>query len=86
MWNREGYTNTKSKSQKEVKQDARIINVIESCDVTLKDPHEIAFVVSKRRGFEEYKQVVRQTNNFNRKNYSLTPYSESLITSMFGGW
>lgn len=86
MWNREDYKNTKSKSFEEVKQDARIINVIKSNDATLKDQHEIAFVVSKTRKFEDYKKVSRHEAKSKNPKLRLTPYSEHLLAEMFGGW
>jgi len=83
---REGNGNYASKSEKEIKQDAYIIDVIESSDKSLKDPQKIALVVSKMRTFEDYKKVVRHTARTNQPGFRLTPYSESLLTEMFGGW
>lgn len=85
-WHREGYGNTASKPIEVIKQDARIIDVIESSDKSLKKPHQIALVVSKTRGFEDYKKVVRHTARTNQPGFRLTPYSESLLSEMFGGW
>lgn len=85
-WHREGYGNTASRPIEEIKQDARIIDVIESRDKSLKAPHQIAFVVSKTRDFEDYKKVVRHTARTNRPEFKLAPYSESLLSEMFGGW
>ena len=86
MWNREGYTNTKSKSLEELKRDARLINVITSQDATLKDQYQIAFVVSKTRGFEDYKKVRRHETVSKNPRLKLTAYSEDLLSTMFGGW
>lgn len=83
---REGNGNYASKSEKEIKQDAYIIDVIESCDKSLKDPQQIALVVSKMRPYEDYKKVQRHTARTNQPNFKLTPYSESLLSEMFGGW
>ena len=85
-WNREGYGNTASKPIEVIKQEARIVNVIESCDKSLKKPHQIALVVSKTRGFEDYKKVVRHTAFTNQQDFKLTPYSENLLSAMFKGW
>lgn len=85
-WHREGYGNTASKPEKEVKQDAYIIDVIDSPDKSLKDPQQIALVVSKMRPYEDYKKVVRHTARTNQPEFKLTPYSESLLSEMFGGW
>lgn len=83
---REGNGNYSSKSEKEIKKDGYIIDVIESCDKSLKDPQQIALVVSKTRPFEDYKKVVRHTARTNQPNFKLTAYSESLLTEMFGRW
>lgn len=84
--NREGYSNTSSKSVEVIKQDAYIIDVIESCDNSLKKPHQIALVVSKMRPYEDYKKVFRHTARTNQPGFKLTPYSEDLLSAMFGGW
>jgi hypothetical protein len=75
-----------SKPVEEILENARIINVITSHDKTLKKPHEIAFVVSKFRGFEDYKDVVRHEARSNNSNLKLGPYSEHLLSAMFKGW
>lgn len=85
-WTGEVYKNTASKPQEEVLENARIINVISSNDHSLKDPNEVAFVVSKNRSFEEYKQVVRQHKRATYPDLTLTPYSEHLLASCFRGW
>lgn len=82
----EGYGEYSSKPIEEIKKDARIIDVIESCDKSLKEPHQIAFVVSKTRPFEDYKKVVRHTARTNQPDFKLTSYSENLLSEMFGGW
>lgn len=83
---REDYINTASKPIGVIHKDFRIVNVIESCDNTLKQPHQIVFVVSKTRGFEDYKKVLRHTALTNKPNLRLTPYSEHLLSAMFKGW
>lgn len=83
---REDYINTASKPKEIVKKDAYIIEVIESSDKSLKDPQQIALVVSKTRPFEDYKKVLRHTARTNQPNFKLTPYSEYLLSEMFGGW
>lgn len=85
-YNGEGYKNTASKPIEIIQQDARIINVIESEDRSLKEQHQIAFIVSKTRSFEDYKKVVRHEERSKKPNLKLTPYSESLLAEMFGGW
>lgn len=83
---REDYVNTASKPIEVIHKDFRIVNVIESCDNSLKKPHQIAFLVSKTRGFEDYKKVLRHTKRTNKPNFKLTPYSEDLLSAMFKGW
>lgn len=83
---REDYINTASKPIEVIHKDFRIVNVIESCDNTLKQPHQIVFVVSKSRGFEDYKKVLRHTARTNKPNFKLTSYSEDLLSAMFKGW
>lgn len=85
-WNREGYGNTASKPIEVIKQDARIIDVIESSDKSLKKTHQIALVVSKTRPFEDYKKLFRHTAYTNQPGFKLTPYSENLLSAMFKGW
>ena len=85
-WSREEHKNTASKPVEIVQQDARIINVITSDDTTLKDQHEIAFVVSKFRGFDDFKEVRRHETVSKNPKLKLTLYSESLLAEMFGGW
>lgn len=85
-WSGEAYKNTSSKPLEVIQENARIINVITSHDSTLKEPHEIAFVVSKVRSFEDYKHVSRHGERSNNPNLKLTPYSENLLAEMFGGW
>lgn len=85
-WTGEVYKNTASKPQEVVSENARIINVISSSDESLKDPNEIAFVVSRTREFEDYKKVVRQYKRSTNPDLTLTPYSESLLASCFRGW
>lgn len=83
---RQDYINTASKPIEVIHKDFRIVNVIESCDNSLKQPHQIVFVVSKSRGFVDYKKVLRHNARTNKPNFKLTPYSESLLSEMFGGW
>lgn len=83
---REDYVNTASKPIEVIHKDFRIVNVIESCDKSLKDPHQIALVVSKTRGFEDYKKVLRHTKRTTKPNFKLTSYSEDLLSAMFKGW
>jgi len=85
-YNGEGYTNTASKPIEIIKKDARIINVIKSEDKSLKDQHQIALVVSKTRPFEDYKKVSRHEAKSKNPSLKLTPYSEHLLSAMFGGW
>lgn len=85
-WTSEVYKNTSSKSQEVISENARIINVISSDDHSLKDPNEVAFVVSRTRSFEDFKKVVRQHKRSTSPDLTLTPYSESLLESCFRGW
>lgn len=82
----ENYKNTSSMPINRIKRSAWIINTISSDDKTLKDPHKIAFVVSKTRSFEDYKQVYRHDKRSKRAGLQLTPYSENLLSSCFKGW
>ncbi|MEK3973692.1 hypothetical protein [Psychrobacillus sp. FSL K6-1267] len=85
-WTSEVYKNTASKPMDIVSENARIINVISSSDQSLKDPNEIAFVVSRTREFEDYKKVFRQYKRSTNPDLTLTSYSESLLESCFRGW
>lgn len=85
-WSGEAYKNTSSKPLEVIQEDARIINVVTSNDITLKVQHEIAFVVSKVRSFEVYKHVSRHETRSKNPELKLTPYSESLLAEIFGGW
>lgn len=85
-WSGEAYKNTSSKPLEVIQEDARIINVITSDDHSLKEQHGIAFVVSKVRSFEDYKKVSRHETRSKNPKLKLTPYSESLLAEMFGGW
>lgn len=75
------YKNTGNKPLSEVIEHAYICNILTYSEPALKDPHEIAFVVSADRGFAEYKQVMRQST---KANYS--HYTKSLLGSCFKGW
>ncbi|PZX07927.1 hypothetical protein C7437_1011049 [Psychrobacillus insolitus] len=75
-----------SKPVEEILENARIINVITSHDATLKNPHEIAFVVSKFRSYEDYKQVVRHEACSKNPQLKHGAYSEHLLSAMFKGW
>ncbi|KQL37154.1 hypothetical protein [Psychrobacillus sp. FJAT-21963] len=85
-WSGEAYKNTSSKPLEVIQEDARIINVVTSNDITLKEQHEIAFVVSKVRSFEDYKHVSRHDARSKGPKLKLTPYSENLLESCFRGW
>ncbi|UAW07751.1 hypothetical protein PVJ1_00017 [Psychrobacillus phage PVJ1] len=85
-WSREEHKNTASKPLEVLKKNARIISVLKSEDASLKDQHEIAFVVSKTRKFEDYKKVSRHEALSKNPTLKLTPYSEDLLAAMFGGW
>ena len=55
------YKNTASRPASQVAEDNYMINVITDHDKSLKEPHEIAFVVSKKRKHSDYVQVLAQT-------------------------
>ena len=85
-WTGEVFKNTASKTLEEIKMNARIINIMTFDDGTLKDPQEIVFVVSKSRGFEDYKAVSRHEERSKLPKLRLNPYSENLFEACFKGW
>lgn len=48
------YTDTRSKSQEEIEESKRIVNIIEHCG------HEIAFTVDRSRSYDDYLAVLAQ--------------------------
>lgn len=81
LYTTDDYKNTASKPIEQVEESCFIVDVLQFNDGTLKVPHEIGFVVSKLRGFNDYSKVKDHPSksNFGR-------YSNSLLDSMFGRW
>lgn len=55
------YKNTASRPASQVAEDNYMISVITDHDKSLKEPHEIAFVVSKKRKHSDYVKVLEQS-------------------------
>lgn len=75
------YKNNASKSREKIQETSYLVSTLELKDGSLAEPQEIAFVVSKSRGYEEYLQVKNHPSHAN-----FSRYGSSLLDSMFGGW
>lgn len=73
-------TGVKEKTKAEIQEESYTIDRIKA---GFNGQHlELVTVVNRRRGFDEYKEVLRQS----RKNPKLDRYSQSLFSSMFKNW
>lgn len=81
LYTTDDYKNTASKPIEQIEEKHFIVDVLQFNDGSLKEPHEIGFVVSKFRGYQEYSKVKDHpsTAKFGK-------YNNSLLDSMFGGW
>ena len=70
LYTTDDYKNTASKRIERIEENHFIVDVLQFNDGSLKDPHEIGFVVSKFRGYQA----------------KFGKYNNSLLESMFGGW
>ena len=78
----ENYRNTGSKSAEHIETDARIVHILSPRSAKREKDHlpDIAFIVSKSRGFEDLRAVKKQISTGNEIKESLSAAKRNLAS------